>query len=480
MQRWKNIHIHKRHKWFLIPLMLIVIGLAAARQFYNMKDEDPSKNAFQKIRERGYMVALTDKNSLDYFINRGEPEGFQLELIRSFADYLNVPLKIIASNDISKLYYYLDMSVGDVIACNLPVTGEGKHMVHFSQTLLETRMVLIQRKFNTKTKSRTSSRLIRHPSDFSEDTLYIQRNLFQKPLLARFFRRAGRNLTVIEERDKSAEQLITLVSEGKINYSICEENVAMMIKRAYPNIDAEYCISGFNDYSWAVTHSSDTLLIKINEWINNIKKTRELKQIYLTYFDNPNIPNYFRTDFLSLKGSKLSPFDDIIHKLSKTISWDWRLLASLVYEESNFHLGVVSSRNASGLMQLMPVTASKFGMDSISSPAQQLSAGVKFLKWLNSQLLEEIPDPRERINFILAAYNVGLGKVLSARERAEKNGKNPNKWNGNVGYYLTRRSFKDPKLSSDSINDLLMYGGAGRFVSEILERYQHYRNNIPE
>jgi membrane-bound lytic murein transglycosylase F len=102
------------------------------------------------------------------------------------------------------------------------------------------------------------------------------------------------------------------------------------------------------------------------------------------------------------------------------------------------------------------------------------------LKWLNSQLLAEIPNPRERINFILAAYNVGLGKVLSARERAEKYGKNPKKWNGNVGYYLTRRSFKDPKLSSDSVNDLLMYGGAGRFVSEILERYQHYRNNIPE
>jgi membrane-bound lytic murein transglycosylase F len=131
-------------------------------------------------------------------------------------------------------------------------------------------------------------------------------------------------------------------------------------------------------------------------------------------------------------------------------------------------------------MQLMPVTASKFGMDSISTPAQQLSAGVKFLKWINSQLLAEIPNPRERINFILAAYNVGLGKVLSARERAEKYGKNPNKWNGNVGYYITRRSFKDPKLSSDSTNDLLMYGGAGRFVSEILERYQHYRNNIPE
>jgi membrane-bound lytic murein transglycosylase F len=220
--------------------------------------------------------------------------------------------------------------------------------------------------------------------------------------------------------------------------------------------------------------------MKINEWITEIKKTRDLKQIYFTYFNNPVVPNYFRNEFFSVKGNKLSPFDDVIRKLSKNISWDWRLLASLIYEESNFHLGVVSSRNATGLMQLMPATANKFGMDSISTPSQQLVAGVKFLKWLNSQLLTDIPDHGERINFILAAYNVGLGKVLSARNRAIKYGKYPKKWNGNTGYFYIRHSINETPLSADSINDLLMYGGAGRFVSEILERYQHYRNNIPE
>ena len=477
MQRWKNIKIRKRHRWILIPLVLVVMALAVAGQFYYHKDEDPAKDAILKIRERGYMVALTDRNSLDYFIYKGEPMGFQLSLLRSFADYLDVPLKIIATNDISKLYYYLDMNVGDVIACNLPVTGEGKRMVHYSETLLQTRLVLVQRKPGGNIK--TAASLVKSPSGFSGDTLYLSRNLFEKPLLARFLNRAGRSLTVIEEPGKSVEQLIVMVSEGKIDYTVCEENVAMMVKRAYPNLNAEYNISGFRDFSWAVAHSSDTLLRKINEWITAIKKSKELKQTYLTYFDNPGIPNYFRNDFFSVKGNKLSPFDEVIRKQSKNISWDWRLLASLIYEESNFHLGVVSTRNASGLMQLMPETANKFGMDSISTPAQQVSAGVKFLKWLDNQLSLEIPNPRERINFILAAYNVGLGKVLSARERAVKNGRDPNKWKGNAGYYLARHSQKDPD-PGDSTNDLFVYTGAGRFVNDILERYQHYRNNLPE
>lgn len=479
MQRFKNIRIRKRQRWLLIPLLLIVICLSVIRQFYQWKDEDPRKDAFLKIKERGYLIALTDKNSLDYFIYRGEPMGFQLSLLKSFADYLDVPLKIIATNDISKLYYYIDMNVGDVIACNLPVTGEGKRMVHFSQTLVETRLVLIQRKPVWNKKPRTDKR-IKSPSDFSGDTLYISRNLFEKPIMARFMSRAGRNIKVIEETQKSPEQLIGMVSDGKINYTVSEENVAMVVKRAYPNIDADYCITGFHDYGWAVVHASDTLLMKINEWITSIKKTKELKQTTATYFDNPAMPNYFHTDFFSVKGNKLSPFDEVIRKLSKNISWDWRLLASLVYEESNFHLGVVSSRNATGLMQMMPGTASKFGMDSISTPAQQLSAGVKFLKWLDTQLSDEISDPRERINFILAAYNVGLGRVLSARERAVQYGRDPNKWNGNVGYYMSRRSLKDPNPSQDSNNDLALYAGAGRFVDDILQRYQHYKNNIPE
>jgi membrane-bound lytic murein transglycosylase F len=130
-------------------------------------------------------------------------------------------------------------------------------------------------------------------------------------------------------------------------------------------------------------------------------------------------------------------------------------------------------------MQLMPQTASKFGIDSISTPTQQLTAGVKFLKWLDDQLVEDIPDRHERINFILASYNVGLGKVLWARDRALKYGKNPDKWN-DIGYYLTRRSLKDPNYNADSANDNSMYAGAVKYVDNILDRYQHYKNNIPE
>jgi len=154
-------------------------------------------------------------------------------------------------------------------------------------------------------------------------------------------------------------------------------------------------------------------------------------------------------------------------------------VASLIYEESNFREGLVSSHNAEGLMQLMPETAKRFGMDSLSTPSTQIAAGVRYLGYLDRQLPDEIKDPRERINFILASYNVGIGRVLSAREKAFKYGRDKNKWNDNVDYYLTRRSKKDPNPQPDTIVGLLPYEASGGFIDNILERYQHYKNIIP-
>jgi membrane-bound lytic murein transglycosylase F len=131
-------------------------------------------------------------------------------------------------------------------------------------------------------------------------------------------------------------------------------------------------------------------------------------------------------------------------------------------------------------MQLMPETAEKFGMNSLSTPSKQIASGVKYLWWLDHQLPAEIKDPLERINFILASYNVGMGRVLSAREKAFKYGRDKNKWKGNVDYYLTRRSKKDPDPQPDTIAGLLPYEASGGFVDNILERYQHYKNIIPQ
>lgn len=475
MENEKTGKIRKRGRWIIIPLLIVVLVIALIRTIF-FPSGAPEKDALSRIYERGFLIAVTNTNSLDYFIYNGQPMGFQLELLESFADFLQVPLRIIALNDMEKLYYYMDLNVADLFACNLPVSAEGKKLLKFSQPLGETRLVLVQRSSSPLKKK--GSGMISQMKDFSNDTIHVVHSPFLKSLLKPALRKAGHHINLIEEKSTTQEALIRRVSRGEIKYAICEENVALVAKRFYRNIDAGVLVTSFHPYAWGVKQSSDSLLVKINTWVTGIKKDGELKQISLTYFNNPRTNRFFSSDYFTVRQPVISPYDDQIRELSKIISWDWRLLASLIYEESKFITGLTSSHNATGLMQLMPETARKFGMDSTSSPAGQLLAGVRFIQWLDRQLLPDIIDRKERINFILASYNVGLGKVQLAREKAIKSGKDPNRWNNNVDFYLTRKK-KGVNEPQDSGVDLSPYGTAGGFVANILERYHHYKNNIP-
>lgn len=477
MQRWRILSKKKRFRWIAIILVVLVLLIALMHQLLFLEQES-KKDTLQRIKERGQIIALTDLNSLNYFLYRGTPMGYQLDLLRSFAKELGVSLKIIVSNDISELYYFLDLHIGDVIALNLPVTREGNLLLNYSGELGETKLVLIQRKPLTG-DHRKPAKLIRSFSDFFNDTIYYRSNAFFLPLIRKFIDESGNRITLLENRTNNPEELVRMVSEGKIDYAICPENLANVLTKQYKNIDAELPLSGPYKFAWGTGHYSDFLLRKLNIWLDEINRKNEMQNIYLSYYDNPKVVSYFQNDYCSLKRNKICPYDAEIRKESKLLHWDWQLLASLIYEESNFRTGQVSVRHATGLMQLTPDIAGKFGMDSASSAGTQIAAGVKYLRWLDRHLPHEITDHQERIQFILAAYNVGLGRILSAREKAARYGKDPNKWNHNVDYYLTHRSKREPVLIMDTGQYAFSYPEPGRYVNDILERYNHYKNIIP-
>ena len=458
----------------LLGLAVIAIAFFITRNLYHK--EEAKKDALRRIRERGYLIALTDQNTLNYFILRGEPMGYQLKLLESFAGYLGVPLRIIASNDISKLEYYLYYNAADLIALNLPISREGKKLVQFSDPFGETRLVLVQRKKSGSNS--TVPDVIKSLKDFPRDTVYVRKNPFLNTEYHYFYKKTGKNAILKEETGISQEELIRRVSAGTIRFAIVQENVAMEYHRYYRDLDISVLAFPFFSYGWGMGRASDSLRTEVNEWLAEFKASRDLKKTYLDYFDNQHIAGFLQSDYFSVSGTKLSPYDDAIREQSRKVWWDWRLVASLIYEESNFRPGQISSRSASGLMQLMPETAAKFGIDSMATPARQIAGGVKYLQYLDKQLPDEISSPVERIYFVLASYNVGIGRVMVAREKAEKFGKDKNRWNGHVDYYLLRRSKTDPVAKSDTTDSFAGDYKIEGFVDDIVTRYYHYRNLI--
>jgi membrane-bound lytic murein transglycosylase F len=276
------------------------------------------------------------------------------------------------------------------------------------------------------------------------------------------------------------EKLIQHVASGEIDYTVCDENLALVNSTYFPGIDIGTTVSRYQNISWGVReNNSEDLLAEFNKWIASYRKTGSYANLYAKYFKNSRSVTMIRSDLYALKSGKVSNYDDMIRRFSARIDWDWRLLASLICQESRFNPHVESYAGAFGLMQIMPDTGKNYGIDSTSTPEENVEAGIRYIRWLHSIFDPKIPDEKERINFILASYNAGPGHVLDAMKLAEKNGMDPHKWNGNVAVWLLKKS--QPVYYNDEVVKNGYFRGVEsvNFVSEILERFEHYKNIIP-
>lgn len=444
----------------------------------------PENPVLKRILKEQKLVAATDYTSTNYFIYRGEPMGYQYELLKSFADYLNVKLEIQTINDLDVSFECLHSGDCDLLALGLTITKERSEELLFSNPLGQTRQMLIQKKPDNWRKMRTmdqiESKLLRNPLELAGKTVHIQKSTIYLTRLETLSNEIGSDITIIEHPDATIEELIEMVAKGEIEYTVCDEHIALVNYKFYPDIDVKTPISFHQNFAWAVQKGESELADTINSWLESFKQSRTSAYLYNKYFKNTRTVNIAKSDYYSLKGGKISPYDEKIKEYSSDIDWDWRLLASLIYQESRFYPQAKSWAGAFGLMQLMPHNAEKYGIDSLSSASDQIKAGVRFIKLLDKQFLDKIEDKSERTKFVLASYNAGIAHVYDARRLAEKYDKDPNLWDENVDFYLLNKS--KPEFYNDSV---VKYGYCRgtepyNFVYDILDRYNHYKNVIED
>jgi membrane-bound lytic murein transglycosylase F len=130
------------------------------------------------------------------------------------------------------------------------------------------------------------------------------------------------------------------------------------------------------------------------------------------------------------------------------------------------------------LMQLMPATAKRFGATNLDDPQQSIKAGVGYLKYLDKFWSGKVPDPAQRIKFVMASYNAGLSHIIDARKLTEKHGKNPVVWEDNVEYFLLKKS--DPKYYRDPVVSagFCKCEEPVNYVKDVLDRYEEYKIHI--
>jgi membrane-bound lytic murein transglycosylase F len=320
------------------------------------------------------------------------------------------------------------------------------------------------------TKNEIESQLLRSPLDLAGKTVHVTRGLHSAKVLEHLSEEIGDTIYVVECDTLNPVELMRLVNEGQIDYTVVDEYIARMASYNLNSVDTKLAISLEQPIGWAIKQqNNDTSLLKaLNDWIDNAEQ-KHLRKVMLRYVKNGKYISSRREE----SNKRLSSFDNSIKKTAKKIGWDWRLLAALIYQESRFKVDLESEKGAFGLMQLMPSVMKRYGIDYDSSVEEQLDAGGKLISYLDKSLKNKVVDSLERVKFILAAYNAGLGHVYDAQRLAQKYGKAPDLWDDNVDYYILNKSkyLNDTCCKSGFLRGTQTY----RFVEEIMDRYHHYQ-----
>ena len=215
-----------------------------------------------------------------------------------------------------------------------------------------------------------------------------------------------------ETDDSDMEELLEMVLNEELDYTVADSNILALMRRRYPELSIGFSISPDQDIAWAVNkNKDDSLLSALIEYFGVIQSNGVLAALEDKYFGHVRQFNYVDTrEFIKNSRTVLPKFEPWF----KQYSGDWRPKAKSV-------------TGVRGMMMLTLTTAKELGIVSRLDPEQSIKGGAKYL----AKLLKRIPDRIEhpdRLWFALASYNVGLGHLEDARVLTEKQGGNPDMW----------------------------------------------------
>lgn len=432
---------------------------------------------FERLLERGRLVAVTNCAAINYDTRESKPMGFGYELLTDFCRAYNLDLELLVNENLDSCFAMLDSCEVDVVAVGIGANREMKRRFFLTDPIMMQKSVLVQRLpkgwSKMSTVNEVENQLLRSPIDLAGKTIHLPAGSHSVRLMRQLSDQIGDSIAIVECDTLNSVDLINAVHRGDIDYTVVEEYVARMASLSLGGLDTKLVVSVEQPLGWAVRKrdADSSLLIALNVWIDGIEQ-RHLNKVLAKYVSRGNA--FARKKKAS---GNLSEFDGIIKKTAKNIGWDWRLLASIIYQESHFRLDLESEKGAFGLMQLMPVVMERYGIDYDATPEEQVEAGGKLIQYLDNCLEKRVADSTERVKFVLAAYNAGLGHVYDAQRLASKYGKEPDVWDDNVDFFILNKS--KPQYYNDTCCRAGYLRGTEtyRFVEEVLDRFYQYQAN---
>lgn len=442
--------------------------LAISIFFLNSCLQSKSKKQFlsdlKEIRKKGKLTVLFENSSLSYFEYRGKKMGFEFEILDSFSKHLGLPLEIKVISDSKEFESYLNDGEGDIVAANLAVSLIQKEVFNYSVPYYFTHQVLVQRE---------NDQPIRDPMDLSNKTVYVRENSAFSRRLNSLQEEIGESIRLKSlKNDPITEDLIEMVANNQIDYTVAHENLARISKELHPNLNIKTPLSFKQKIAFGLRNSSPELKKELDEFLTKYCSSSHFGELKKRYFDYLVETS---NEVILIKRGQLSPFDAIFKKESNKYGWDWHFIAAVAFKESRFNPNARGFGGAYGLMQFMPNTGPKYGVVPGASPEIQIAGGMKLInKIFNSW--NDIPDKNQRLKFTLASYNAGKGHIDDAQRLASEYGLNPKVWDGNVAVMVQKLAIPE-YYRSPVVRCGAYRGHAFSYVNSVFAKYKEWSGN---
>ncbi len=373
----------------------------------------------EQIKQRGELVVVTRSNPTTYYEGADGPEGFEYELAERFAASLGVALRVVVAPTVTDLFRRLRRREVDFAAAGLTITKARTDRYRFTPPYYFVKQQLIYREGTPRPKS---------VDDLSKGTLEVIAASSHVERL-RELRKQHPGLAWNENSEYSSVELLELVWEQLIDYTVLDSNEFAVQRHIYPELKVAFDLTGEQPLGWAFLRRKDsTLYDAAVAFLKGLEDSGELALLIDRFFGHVDRFSYVGSRTFKLHVlTRLPRYAAMLKDAADHSGADWRLLAAMAYQESHWNSDAVSPTGVKGLMMLTKATARYLGIKDREDPEQSIIGGARYLQQLRGRIPEDIAEP-DRTWLALAAYNVGLGHLEDARRITQKQGGNPDHW----------------------------------------------------
>lgn len=448
----------------IITLIILIVVITAALFYKDGLEAIFNKNSntiLNQISERQELRVGMLRSLTTLYVDYSKPNqvsGFEYALLKKFADSQNINLKVTFANNLSELIEKSKNGKIDLIAAE--IKGYPDEIQYFSAS----------KPFQNITQQLVYNKSLVKPSSFNNlnGNLTVPSNSIQSYLLKNIPADLP-EVTWHESEKFNQEELLKMVADKEIDYTIANHRTVAIMQRIYPSLSIAFDVSKNDPKTWYMLKSADdSLLNTVNQFIEQSFEDGTINKLEYHYFSYINKFDYVDTRaFIRAIETTLPKYQSFFEEHGELNNIDWKLLAAVAYQESHWNAKAVSSTGVRGMMMLTKSTAESLGVTDRFDPQQSIKGGSLYLQQIISQMPETIHE-KERVWFALAAYNMGIGHLWDARELATKLNKNPDSWQ-DIRQIL-------PLLSEEEYYSELKYGFARgyqaiHFVDSIQQYY---------